>query len=89
MWQEIAIGTMKRSLFCLRWSQKQDEMHTYPGSFPKETTESVIRDYGVKSEKNKIITINNVDMFPSLSYVCSELLGYRSFKANEKMRTKF
>ena len=56
-------------------------MHTYPGSFPKETTESVIRDYGVKSEKNKIITINNVDTFPSLSHVCSEFVGIQIFQS--------
>jgi hypothetical protein len=38
----------EKQLFFVYMSWKQEKMHTYPGSFPKETTESVIRDYGGK-----------------------------------------
>jgi hypothetical protein len=44
----------ERSLFILLLNQKESKMRTYPGSFPKETTESVIRDYRGKYKYKEI-----------------------------------
>lgn len=45
MRQSMVIRKNVKKLFLVYIGQEQVKMHTYPGSFPKETTESVIRDY--------------------------------------------
>lgn len=54
MRQSMVIRKNVKKLFLVYIGQEQVKMHTYPGSFPKETTESVIRDYVGKWEYKKI-----------------------------------